>query len=97
MKIKETRTITSNEVRSLCIKNEYYTCGTCNEYENMLSMCHYKEATTELLLKVAQDIWEHSSQERILYQCGCTEKEILENLLYGLINDCCYTTVDIIE
>ena len=97
MKIKETRTITSEKVISLCINNQYYTCGTNAEYEKMLDMCNYKEATVELLLTVAGDIWEHSNKEKILYSYGCSEKEVLENILYGLINDCCYTTVEIIE
>lgn len=51
------------KVRQMCIDNDYYTCGDCQEYENMFNMFYGKNVTPTLLKKVAQDIKSHSRTE----------------------------------
>ena len=93
MFLKETRRIDTDNVRSLCIRQDYYTRGTNEEYCKMFDMCKAGFG----ILAIASDILEHSNKERLMRQSGCSEKEVLENICFELINDCTYTTVSIEE
>lgn len=62
-KIVETRKIFWDDLRNLCIRNNWYTCGTVKEYEKMLAMCKKDNITTKDIVKIAQDIMEHSNDE----------------------------------
>ena len=81
-KIKETRTIDFEKVRAMCIKYDLYTCGTNEEYTNLLlNLCsNENEMTTEQLYKITEDILIHSD----------TEME-WSSIMFNLANDCCYT------
>lgn len=62
--VKEIRTMTAEELRSLCIRKNWYTCGTTEEYANLLSMVGESwepvDLTTEKLAVIAEDILMHS-------------------------------------
>lgn len=90
MKLVETRKIETGKVRVMCIRNNYYTCGTNEEYDKMFQTCESGD-----VLAIASDILEHSNKERLIHQSGCSEREVLENICFGLINDCSYTCVEI--
>lgn len=65
MEFVETRVMHACDLRSLCIKRNWYTCGTNAEYENLFSMLHDAtfepvNMTTEKLAEVAADIMAHS-------------------------------------
>lgn len=67
-KYKEIRVCYYDDLRALCIRNNYYTRGTCEEYENLFSRlkngtCNLRNLTTELLAEIATDIKEHSDTE----------------------------------
>lgn len=62
-KIVETRKIFWDDLRNLCIKNHWYTCGTVKEYQKMLDICKKDNITTKDIVKIAQDIMEHSNKE----------------------------------
>lgn len=91
MTLKETRTLESAKVRSLCIRNQYYTCGTNAEYTAMFEAV---EAGCSILT-IATDILEHSNISKLQQQSGCDYVELLECICFELINDCCITTVHI--
>lgn len=62
---KEFRSLSGNDLRALCIRNNWYTRGTCEEYERLFSLLHDERGcpenmTTEKLAEVAEDIMEHS-------------------------------------
>lgn len=63
-KIQEIRTMTAEELRSLCIRKNWYTRGTNEEYENLLSLTGSAwepvHLTTEKLAEIATDIMCHS-------------------------------------
>ena len=55
----------SDDVRTMCIRRNFYTCGDCEDYDMML---HYVRMlpdgpTTRNLYLIALDIWEHSDEE----------------------------------
>lgn len=91
MKLVETRRIDISKVRSMCIEYGYYTCGDVIEYEKMFQKC----GLAFPILEIAQDIMEHSNVDKFLQMYGNDEKDFLECICYNLINDCCYTCVEI--
>lgn len=90
MKLVETRKLEVGKVRVMCIRNNYYTFGTNEDYDKMFCKCENNN-----ILEIASDILEHSDKERLMHQSGCSEREVLENICFQLINDCCYTCVEI--
>lgn len=94
--LKETRKIDHLKVRSLCVKNNYYTCGTNEEYNKMFSHCKGK-MTIKKIEYIANDIFNHSDIETFKSTYGCSDEELIENIAFELINDCCYTTVETIN
>lgn len=65
MKIIETRIMDASKLRALCIKNSWYTRGTCAAYNNLFDRLDDADGcpvnlTTEKLAEIAQDIMEHS-------------------------------------
>lgn len=60
----ETRKMTMDNLRALCIRNDWYTCGDNEEYSNLLNTAHYCEnITTDVLVELATDIKSHSDTE----------------------------------
>lgn len=65
MKYIETRILAANKLRSICIKNDWYTCGDCEEYAALFAKLHDangcpENMTTEKLAEIAADIMAHS-------------------------------------
>lgn len=63
MKIKEFRLLTPFKLRNLCIKNNWYTRGTNDEYNHLLRELTHdgrEHMTTEDIEAVALDIMGHS-------------------------------------
>ena len=49
------------DVRTVCIKHDFYTSGTNEEYSAMLEKCG--EVTADQLAEIAQDIVEHTPED----------------------------------
>lgn len=66
MKYIERRTLQASELRSLCIRKNWYTNGTNDEYCAMLRRTSHNfqavEMTTEKLAEIAEDIRQHSDE-----------------------------------
>lgn len=61
----ETRSLDSTALRSLCIRHNWYTLGTNEEYTHLFSLLHDEhglpeEMTTRKLAEIAQNIYDHS-------------------------------------
>lgn len=65
MKIIEKQRLSTEDVRAVCIENNYYTCGTCEEYAAMFTKVRklekLKVITAKALQTVAEDIAAHSN------------------------------------
>lgn len=61
---KEFRRLSADSLRSLCIAKKWYTGGNCDEYEHLLiDLAEHKEnLTTNDIITIAEDIFEHSSR-----------------------------------
>lgn len=65
-KIIERRCMQVCRLRSYCIKHDYFTCGTNEEYEAMFDLIREGRGhnlTTETLYQVAKAIYDHSEWE----------------------------------
>ena len=76
-----TRTLSMESVRQVCINHNYYTRGTCQEYEDMFKdyLTHKTEIsgsniTSRRLHELAMDIKDHSETED-------TIEDIMSNLV----------------
>ena len=74
IKVHANRYWSSDDVRSMCIRHDFYTCGDCEEYDMML---HYVQMlpdgpTERNLYLVALDIWNHSDEE-VQYNLDITD------------------------
>ena len=58
--IKEVCKWDSEEIRSLCIRQRYYTRGNIESYSSMLEFVRENEPTLENMYWVAVDIVDHS-------------------------------------
>ncbi len=92
---REYRRIDSDAVRSMCIRDSYYTRGDVDAYTHLLvDLCDFKkEVTMDDLEEITEGILEHSDSESFCSQYGCTEEELFENILWKVINECCKTFV----
>lgn len=93
--MKELRMIKADKVRSMCIRGNYYTCGSCEEYNDMFNLCETMNPTTDIYQLIANNIIEHSDVEEIALMTGLTIYEMIKSVMWELINDC--TTVYILD
>lgn len=61
----ETRTLCASDLRALCIRNDWYTCGTCEEYNRLFERLYDSDGcpvnlTAQKLAEIAEDIMIHS-------------------------------------
>ncbi len=65
---REVRRIFAEDLRELCIRNNWYTRGDCKAYSHLLNeLAHEKEnITTDDIVEIAQDILEHSNTDQEL-------------------------------
>lgn len=87
MKYIEHRTLHADELRNLCIRKNWYTHGTNQEYYNLFRLLthdfHSAEMTTEKLVEIATDIYNHSDAD------DCTDGYLeISDILYDLARTC---------
>lgn len=58
---KVVRKLTMQALRQLCIDRDWYTDGDNEEYSNMLFMTKKEDITSDVIVEIATDIIEHSS------------------------------------
>ena len=77
-KIIERRYISPEDLRRLCIEENWYTKGDNDEYAHLLSLCRrggeYAELTTLKIARIAADIQSHSEVDQ--------GDEYLMNIMY---------------
>ena len=95
MKIKTEQRISFSKLRNLCIKKNWYTCGTVTQYSKMLEVTDKENVTSEDIYNTAIDIIEHSNLEEYAKSCGMAtdSSEFIECIMYeiGCLIDTFYT------
>lgn len=95
MKIQSEKMLSMEDVRILCIRENWYTLGDVQAYGKMLKMANSEHVTNKLLYKIALDIAEHSDIDDYL-KSGHNYKEIIEHIMY-LLNRQCFESFVIID
>lgn len=84
---RERRTISADKIIRICVSHEWYTMGTSEEYDQMLSSASSKEnLTTEDIVEIATDILEHSDSERIMSEYGMDYDDVLQSVMFEIAN-----------
>ena len=63
MKYTETRTLYASDLRTLCIRENWYTLGDNDEYDALMCKTFCANLTTEVIADIAQDIKDHSETD----------------------------------
>lgn len=84
-KVNVTRKLFWDDVRQVCIQNQYYTRGTNEEYLDLFNIVRsFSTVDDTQLFIVAQDIYNHSDVERIMNGGGVDECGVMESILFNL-------------
>ncbi len=75
MKIKSEKFWSWNRVREMCIRENFYTCGDCDEYDAMLTKVRENAPTDEMIYEIAKDINDH------------TKGQTVTNIMFIIAND----------
>lgn len=82
------------KVRDLCIKQNWYTRGTGNEYDHLLlELIPDGPADLEEVFEVAEDIFDHSNTARIMQETRFTEVEVLNMIADLIVNECSWISI----
>lgn len=89
---KEIRRLSSTDLRSLCIRENWYTGGTVDEYSKLLSMTKRENITTDDIVEMATDIIGHSDAavEKYMNFGGLDFDEVYAHVMF-LIAEICYS------
>lgn len=83
---KEIRRTTFERLRNLCIKENWYTDGSNEEYSEMLSKAaKISNLTTDDIVEIATDIYSHTDSLNI------TDKDEFCNVMFKIASEACYT------
>ena len=78
------------QVRELCIEKNWYTRGTCAQYDALLRRCRHNNDhgawNLELIEETARDIISHSDPARFAGLDGIGPRPDLEYVVYELAN-----------
>lgn len=59
--IKEIRKLSWYDLRNMCVRENFYTCGTCEEYDKLYEyVSNLENVTTKDIVNIAKDIMKHS-------------------------------------
>lgn len=63
-KIVAHRFMKQDEIRNMCVANDWYTCGTVKEFSELMDLVeNCGEPTDEKIYQVAKNIYDHSDKE----------------------------------
>lgn len=79
MELKKSRAWNAMDVRNMCVREGFYTCGYCGDYKKMLDFVEsHKEPDDLDIYLVAKDILTYTDP---------TLQQTIENIMYILAND----------
>lgn len=91
MKITPMRNWSPERMRELCIEQNWFTRGTCEEYDEMLNYVRSHNATYENMAIVASMILEHSACD---YFSDYDTDSLMAHILFWIEKDVVITLFD---
>lgn len=95
MKAKEMKRWSSDDVRYCCIKNNYYTRGTTEQYDRMLKQVDWCDPDLTNIFVIAKDIFDHTDWGDDFEREYGTETFAIETIMYALDRDAVHTTYEV--
>lgn len=87
---KEIRTLSSMDLRALCIRENWYEGGTLRDWDNLMSMTEKENITTDDIVEIATDIIEHSETAKAKYERASGGENFYLHVMF-LIAEACNT------
>ena len=87
---KEIRKLHTSDLRALCIKEDWYTGGTNEEYANLMNMTFKDNITTDDIVEIATDIIEHSETAKQKFERASGGENFYLHVMY-LVAEACFT------
>lgn len=82
---KLTRCIHADELRQMCIENNYFTLGDCDAYARLLNWINRcKSIESSDVMAIADYIYTYSDVEDECKMFGCTEDEYFNNVYFNI-------------
>lgn len=78
------KSINRDDLRNLCIRQEYYTRGDCEAYEELLSYVDGRNITDNDIIAIADNIYDHSDIDRIMEEYGCSSDEVFDSIYFNV-------------
>ena len=85
--VEEVKEWHPESVRMLCVKQQWYTCGTNKEYDHMLEYVRNNKPVLSNIFIVAKDIFDHSENDDYGY-----EDEVIESIMFLLNSEAIVTS-----
>lgn len=96
-KFVETRRMDWHKVRHVCIREDWCTGMTNDQYGRMLDMAdNFENVTQTELAQIAEQISAGSSPD-LAARCDCTQDEYVCHIMFVLTAECCVSTFGIAE
>lgn len=87
---KEIRKLHASDLRALCIREDWYTGGTNEEYYNLMQMTERENITTDDIVEIATDIIEHSEIAKQKFERASGGENFYLHVMY-LVAEACFT------
>ena len=87
---KEIRKLHTSDLRALCIREDWYTGGTNEEYANLMNMTFKDNITTDDIVEISTDIIEHSETAKQKFERASGGENFYLHVMY-LVAEACFT------
>lgn len=79
--VKLRKQIFRDELRSLCVRKDWFTCGSIADYDAMFNKLNNDMSDNEIV-NVAIDIYNYSDVEKTAEEYGVAYEEVFDNIVY---------------
>lgn len=83
-KIKTIEHWSGAEIRLMCIRKNYFTCGDSDAYNKMLKYVDEVPPTVSNIYMVAECIYRHSDTEELMRLYGFDKNELLGSIMFEI-------------
>lgn len=79
--VKLRKQIFRDELRSLCVRKDWFTCGSIADYDAMFNKLN-NDMSDDEIVNVAIDIYNYSDVEKTAEEYGVAYEEVFDNIVY---------------
>ena len=79
--IKLRKQIFGDELRNLCVRKDWFTCGSIADYDAMFNKLN-NDMSDEEIVDVCKDIFDYSEVEKKAEEYGVPYEEVFDTIIY---------------